>query len=87
LAVTNNQDTGKVLSTVALTLYAFTEKYSNAFVIAEGSTDARTRLYRRGISNNLLAIEQNFNVFGLTHQGWESFCKDMPCRAFMVRRK
>lgn len=63
--ITNNGDSQKVLSTVAATLYAFTEKFPEAMVFATGSTRARTRLYRMGISNNIKEIEADFEVFGL----------------------
>jgi hypothetical protein len=51
--VTNNDDSQKVLATVASTLYVFTEKHPNVWIYAAGSTEARTRLYRIGITNNL----------------------------------
>lgn len=60
LSITNNGDSQKVLATVASTLYSFTERYPTATVFATGSTTARTRLYRIGISNNLRDIEQDF---------------------------
>ena len=69
LIITNNSDSQKVLATVAATLYAFFEEYPEANVIATGSTEARTRLYRMGITNNLVSIEQDFRVFGLTQNG------------------
>ena len=87
LTVTNNGDSQKVLATVAATLYAFTENYPEATVIATGSTQARTRLYRMGITNNLKAIEKDFVVLGLTETDWEPFRKNMTYGAFLVRRK
>ena len=87
LSVTNNGDSQKVLATVAATLYAFTDKHPNATVIATGSTQARTRLYRMGITNNLNAIEKDFVVFGLTETNWELFRKNITYGAFLVRRK
>jgi len=63
--VTNNGDSLKVLVTVASSLYAFTGKFPDAMVFATGSTEARTRLYRIGRSNNLEAIETDFEIFGL----------------------
>lgn len=65
LVVTNNSDSQKVLATVAATLFEFTDQYPEAHVIATGSTLARTRLYRIGITNNLEAIEKNFEISGL----------------------
>ena len=56
LSVTNNNDSKKVLSTVVATLYAFTDNHLGATIIATGSTEAKTRLYRMGISNNLTAM-------------------------------
>lgn len=87
LTVTNNNDSQKVLATVARTLYVFTERYSKAIVLATGSTLARIRLYRIGIANNLTAIEQDFVVLGLTDTDWEPFCKNITYHAFSVRRK
>ncbi len=87
LVVTNNNDSQKVLATVARTLYLFTDHYPHASIIATGSTSARTRLYRMGISTNLAAIEQDFDVLGLTDEDWEVFRKNMTYHAFWVRRK
>ncbi|MDQ6761693.1 MAG: hypothetical protein M3015_03575 [Bacteroidota bacterium] len=87
LSVTNNSDSQKVLATVARTLYLFTDHYPDAIVIASGSTAARTRLYRMGITNNLTAIEQDFFVLGLTDTDWEPFRKSIIYHAFSVRRK
>jgi len=66
LSITNNGDSLKVLATVASTVYAFTEKYPQAWIFATGSTAVRTRLYRMGITNNLAEINEDFKVYGLT---------------------
>lgn len=87
LSVTNNSDSRKVLATVARTLYLFTERYPDAIVLATGSTFARTRLYRMGITNNLADIEQDFVLLGLTETDWEPFRKNATYHAFSVRRK
>lgn len=88
LAVTNNNDSQKVLATVAATLYAFTDTHPGATIIATGSTEARTRLYRMGIANNLEAVEQDFEILGLNaNMEWESFRKNVTYGAFLVRRK
>lgn len=88
LSITNNNDSQKVLATVARTLYVFTEQYPDAIVFATGSTVARTRLYRMGITNNLAAIEQDFDIFGLTtDEEWEPFRKNVTYHGFSVRRK
>ena len=88
LTVTNNGDSHKVLATVAATLYAFTTEKPGATVIATGSTAARTRLYRMGISNNLEEIKQDFVIYGLTeNKNWELFRKNIIYGAFLIRRK
>jgi hypothetical protein len=87
LNITNNGDSQKVLATVAATLYVFTDNYPEATVVATGSTLARTRLYRMGITTNLEAIEQDFNIFGLSNVIWEPFRKGIKYDAFLVRRK
>ena len=68
LKVTNNGDSLKVLATVASTVYAFIEKHPKAIVVATGSTAVRTRLYRMGITNNLLEISEDFVIFGFKIQ-------------------
>ena len=87
LSITNNEDSQKVLSTVAATLYVFIETHPSATVIATGSTGARTRLYRIGISNNLAEIEKDFVILGLKGEEWEPFRKNTNYLAFLVRKK
>ncbi len=87
LAITNNGDSQKVLATVALTVFIFTEYYHNASVMAIGTTSARTRPYRMGITNNLQAIENDFNIYGLKNDDWEKFVKNVDYDAFLVERK
>jgi hypothetical protein len=85
--VTNNGDGLKVLATVVSTLYAFTGKYPDAKVFATGSTEARTRLYRMGISNNLEEIKQDFYVYGLkSNQTFEEFVVGEDYLGFLVTR-
>ena len=87
LVVTNNNDSRKVLATVASTLYVFINYYPDAVVIAKGSTEVRTRLYQMGIANNLAEIERDFFVFGLAGTTWEAFQRNKAYLAFSVRRK
>jgi len=87
LTVTNNNDSQKVLATVAATLYIFIDRYPNTTIIATGSTEARTRLYRMGITNNLAEIESDFLILGLLNDAWEPFRKNIKYGAFLVKRK
>ncbi len=77
----------KVLATVAATLFEFTNHHPEASVIAIGSTLARTRLYRIGITNNLEAIEKDFKIYGLKGNTWQKFIKSIEYDAFLVRRR
>ena len=85
--VTNNGDSEKVLATVASTLYIFLDKFPDAMVFASGSTKAKTRLYRMGISNNLPEIENDFEVYGLAGESWEPFQKQTEYDGFLVIKK
>ena len=85
--ISNNADSDMVLSTVVSTVYAFTDKYPDSWVFATGSTKARTRLYRMGITKYLIEIKRDFQVFGLKDDEWEKFEKDVEYDAFLVQRK
>ena len=63
--VTGNNDSQKVLATVALTVYKFFETHNDCMVYASGSTKARTRLYRIGITNNLYEIVKDYEVLDM----------------------
>ena len=88
-SITNNGDSLKVLATVASTVYAFTEKYPNAWIFATGSTNVRTRLYRMGITNNIEEIKTDFDVYGLTLNSnvWEEFIIGEDYEAFLITKK
>ncbi|PIY07999.1 MAG: hypothetical protein COZ18_14495 [Flexibacter sp. CG_4_10_14_3_um_filter_32_15] len=87
--VTNNGDSQKVLATVASTIYSFIKKYPNATIFATGSTKARTRLYRMGISNNLEEITKDFEVLGFQtdNEEWENFVIGKEYAAFLITKK
>ncbi|MBS4028570.1 MAG: hypothetical protein KGZ58_08025 [Ignavibacteriales bacterium] len=85
--ITNNEDSQKILATVAATIYAFTDKYPEAWIYATGSNKVRTRLYRIGITNNLAEILKDFEVFGLQNGEWKIFEKNFEYEAFLVKRK
>ncbi|HEX5154674.1 MAG TPA: hypothetical protein VFW07_24675 [Parafilimonas sp.] len=85
--ITGNNDSQKVLTTVALTLYVFTDKHPNVWVYVTGSNAARTRLYRMGITTNLEEISEDFEVYGLSGDTWQAFEKAKEYEAFLVKRK
>ncbi len=84
--VSNNHDSEKVLATVVATVYAFCDKYNDAYIYATGSTKARTRLYRMGITKYFDEVKDDFEIYGLKDNEWESFKKDIDYEAFLVKR-
>lgn len=87
-STSNNQDTQKVLATVAATVLEFTAVYPDMPVYAKGSTPARTRLYQMGISAKLAEIEPILEIYALKKGGiWEPFQIGTNYEAFMAWRK
>jgi len=85
--ISNNNDSEKVFATVVATLYAFTDKYPDAYVLATGSTKARTRLYRMGITKYFDEIQKDYHIYGLRNDEWENFEKEIEYDAFLAKRK
>lgn len=85
--ISNNGDSEKVLATVVATIYAFTDKYPDTWIYATGSTKARTRLYRMGISNFLDEVTEDFDVLGEKNEDWGTFKFGIEYEGFLVRRK
>lgn len=87
MIVTNNGDTEKVLSTIVGIVFAFTQKFPNVWVYAEGSTPARTRLYQINIVKHFDELKRNFQLLCLLNGEWEEFRPNINYDAFVVRRK
>jgi len=85
--ISNNGDSDKVLTTVVASLYAFTDKHKGIMVYATGSTRARTRLYRMGITKYFDDAMIDFEIYGQIDGNWEEFRKDVDYEAFLVKRK
>ena len=85
--MTNNDDSRKVLATVAATVYDFSLQYPAVWIVAKGRTHSRNRLYRMGISNNWQEINTEFEVYGLINEEWKLFEAGKDYDAFLVRRK
>lgn len=85
--ISNNGDSEKVLATVVATIYAFTDKYPDAWIYATGSTKARTRLYRMGITKYLSEVTMDFEILGERNDDWETFRKNIEYEGFLIRRK
>lgn len=83
----NNQDRDKVLATVAYTVFEFMKHHPGAVIYAQGSSDAKTRLYQMGVANNWLEIKQLFDVQGFFGGDWEPFRKGRNYQAFALKAK
>lgn len=86
-AISNNGDSEKVLATVIGALYLFFDVHPDATVYAEGSTAARTRLYRIGISWFQEEAEQHFYVYGRLGEEFLPFELGLPYEWFLVQRR
>jgi hypothetical protein len=87
LSVSNNQDTKRVLITVAKTILEFMEEHPTAIIIAKGSTPSRTRLYQMSIAQFWDEIKGIFEVKGLIDNEWKSFKKGQNFEAFFIFKK
>lgn len=85
--ISNNGDSEQVLATVVAAVYSFTDTNRDVWVYATGSTKARTRLYRMGISKYIKEVEKDFHVFGQLEGEWDDFKIEVNYTAFLVRRK
>ena len=85
--ISNNGDSERVLATVVATIYAFTDKYPDAWIYATGSTKARTRLYRMGITKYFPEVKVDFEILGEKNDDWETFRKNIEYDGFLIRRK
>lgn len=87
LAISNNGDGEKVLATIVAALYAFFEKHPDAFVYATGSTRARTRLYRMGITKFYNEMVDDFFLYGQVGDKFYEFEIGKDYLGFLAQRK
>ncbi len=85
--ISNNGHSETVLATIVSTVYAFTSEYPEISIYATGSTKARTRLYRMGISKYYIEAKADFDIYGQLDNKWESFKKGVDYEGFLVKRK
>jgi len=87
LAVSNNGDTEKILATVVAALYSFCNHYPDAYIYASGSTKARTRLYRMGISRFYEQMRADFYLYGQLGDDFVEFELGIAYDGFLAQRK
>ncbi|WP_394343167.1 DUF6934 family protein [Pedobacter psychroterrae] len=77
---------GRERATLCTSVYSFTNRYPKAWVYATGSTPARTRLYRMGITKYMVEIKNDFMIYGMRDNEWEMFEIGIVYEAFLVKR-
>lgn len=87
LSVSDNGDTETILATVANAVSIFLERNPEAVVYATGSTPARTRLYRIGISKYFEQVAVGFELYGQIGEHFYAFERGKGYTAFLIRRK
>ena len=87
LAVSNNGDTQKILATVVAAAYVFLDAHPTAYVYAEGSTKARTRLYRMGINRFYEEMQHDFFLYGRIGEDFVNFEPGEDYDGFLAQRK
>lgn len=87
LAISNNGDTQKVLGTVVAALYAFFDRNPEAIVYATGSTPARTRLYKMGITKFYNEMQNDFYLYGQINNKLYVFESQTEYEGFVAQRK
>ena len=80
--VSNNQDRGIILSTVAATIITFCEHYGDHFH-ATGSTASRTRPYQIEIAVQWNEIKKDFDVYGFKEGNRQEFSKECQLRGVL----
>lgn len=87
MAITNNNDSKKVLITVARIVHDFIVTHKEISIIAIGNSSSRNRLYRIGITVNWDAINTEFDILGFSNGTWERFEKQKNYDGFLIRQK
>lgn len=70
----NNNDTDKIIGTVAYIIYLFLKENPNGIVRFSGSTASRSRLFSMWIIKNWEELQNFFIIYGCTFMNkWERF--------------
>lgn len=83
----NNADSEKVLATVIGAVYAFFDRHPDTFVYAKGSTRARTRLYRMGVTKYSEEMRRDFYLYGQVGEDFFPFQGGVEYDGFLAQRK
>lgn len=85
--ISNNNDITKVISTVARTIYDFTEENSEAIIEIKGVDAKRTRFYNTVFKRRFLEIKETFFIVGIVNDLEEEYNPNQFYEAFEIKRK
>jgi hypothetical protein len=86
--VSNNEDTAKLLATIAHIAKDFTNHFPGSMIYAAGSTASRTRKYQMALNREYDEVNKLFLVFGMTKEGEIlPFQKNVNYTGFLARRR
>lgn len=75
------------MATVVSAIYVFLDEYPNAYIYATGSTKARTRLYRIGITKFYEQMKKDFYLYGQVGDNFVVFEIGKDYDDFLAERK
>jgi hypothetical protein len=87
LSVSDNGDRNKVLATIVDVVTSYTARYPNRWILFQGSTESRTRLYRMAIGLHLEELLVKFEIYTFVGESLVPFRKNMNVNAFLIKRK
>ncbi|HVW58689.1 MAG TPA: hypothetical protein VHC48_01595, partial [Puia sp.] len=87
LTVSDNGDRNKVLATVEDIATSYTTRYPNRWILFQGSTESRTRLYRMAIGLHLEELSVKFEICTFVGEELVPFCKNMKVNGFVIKGK
>jgi len=85
--VSDNGDRNKILATIVNIVEAYCKRYPDRWIIFEGSTSERTRLYRMAVGLNFEELSAKFELYGYADDRITPFVKNLKVNAFLIKRK
>lgn len=87
MSESKNQDMTTILATVIKIAIDFLDKNQQAVVLFQGSEQRRQRLYRILVDRELIAIKEQFNIFGSIDNQVEPFKSNQEYDFFLITKK
>jgi hypothetical protein len=87
LSISDNGDRNKVLATVEDIVTSYMDRYPDRWILFQGSTESRTRLYRMAIGLHLEELSVKFEICTFVEEQLVSFRKNMNVNMFLIKRK